>query len=143
MPVAVGPVSVPAKPKPLNLLGAKKPAGKVGGGLGAKKLATPVDDALFDQRPREAPAAKLSLAGAAASSAAASKAASPSGPGPSERFSYGAADEGGKPRVTHHDAPPLSGMDFFEARTLVPIFTFGFPQRSSLGACGLRRRLAA
>lgn len=124
MPAAVVPAAVaPSKPKTL-ILGAKKPAAKPGGSLGAKKLATPVDDALFEQRPREAPAeaqGKLSLASAAASSAAASKAASPSGAGPSERFAYagplGPLGDDGKPRVTHHDAPPVSGMDFFEARS--------------------------
>lgn len=116
VPTAVAPAAVPAAKKPTSILGAKKPAAKTGGGLGAKKLATPVDDALFDQRPREAAPPKQTLAGAAASSAAASKAASPAGPGPSERFAYsGPTGDDGKPRVTHHDAPPMSGMDFFEA----------------------------
>lgn len=127
-PAAAAPAPAPAeggepqrvftatKPK-VNVLAAKKPAGKLGGGLGIKKLVTPVDDSLFDQKPREAaPPPSLSLSAAATASATAAKAASPtSGMGGASRFSY--AGEESKPRAGH-DAPPSSNTDFFEANGL-------------------------
>ena len=78
-------------------LGGRKPASKLGGGggLGAKKLSAKVDDALFEQKPAEAPPPKASDPFGDGMGTGGPKSLEASAPAPTNRFSYDGLMGGG------------------------------------------------
>jgi ADP-ribosylation factor GTPase-activating protein 2/3 len=129
-----------------RLVQPRKPSGKLGGGLGVKKLETKVDDTLFEQAPA-APEPVKQAAPAEAAAADAGAATQASGTSTSSRFAYdalnaapiaaaagggaaaGAAAARGK---DGHLTLGLSNDDFFRD----PLSAKGLGGRPGSGQCG-------
>jgi ADP-ribosylation factor GTPase-activating protein 2/3 len=79
-----------------RLVQPRKPSGKLGGGLGVKKLETKVDDTLFEQAPA-APEPVKQAAPVEAAAADARGAAQASGASTSSRFAYDALNAAPSP----------------------------------------------